>query len=151
MKHLKHISWTLVISLMGVLLFLTSCGRPGKEISSLSFPDKCWGIEDTVHVTTDQWKEVQNPTVVIHFQADYSYQNIYLKAIVTDAAGKVSEHLSTHNVLSQGGEWLVPQKGSDYEAVLPLNLPEHTQSLKLIQYMREEELCEIRGVSVVAM
>ncbi len=115
----------------------------------------CWEISDTLTFEGN----LSALGVSIELKQDYDYQNLYIKALATDEAGKEIEWMKNLKVLSPGGEWLDFEKGSDgvrkkmgdtYRIVQPIAFEDFTPTkISLFHFMREASLCGVTHVKLV--
>lgn len=143
---------------IGIFLLLVSLGMQSCEqtegIAYKKFENTCWENSDTILFSLLPSQLRQNQLhLEIGFLPDYRYANLYIKGILTSSSGKQQQFLVNDTVIDPVGNWLgKSSRGSilhEFDPALTLNLEEAgTYHVQLLQYMREESLCEIQSVRV---
>lgn len=129
---------------------MQACQGDSFEYSN-RFETNCWPITDTLDFTLSK-KAGQFEQLVIDLQEEYPYQNLYLKLFYESPDGKQGELMMSDTLSSPSGEWYIENKGSFYRGrfsnALELPGPEGDYRCRLIQFMREENLCGVRQVAI---
>ncbi|MEL6132302.1 MAG: hypothetical protein AAFR59_02940 [Bacteroidota bacterium] len=155
---MRPLNFSHAIALFFLLWTLSACeGDPYPIQADFEPINTCWAISDTLRL--------DNPTpnlgVSIKLKQDYDYQNIYLKALASDAEGKQVEWTQNIRVMSPGGEWLDfegkakgmrTKMGDQYRIIQPITFENFSPtSVALFHFMREESLCGVTSVQLVDM
>ncbi len=137
----------LSLCFLGIALLTISCDSEDFAYQH-EFPNACWGIEDTldVNISADGRGLMR---LYLDMSKDYPYQNIYLKLFYTNAEGIDVDTLLNDTLLTPTGEFLVEPQGGKYRFAYAEGLDMgSTFEGKIIQYMREEDLCGIHGLGI---
>ncbi|MDX2248925.1 MAG: hypothetical protein SF052_19205 [Bacteroidia bacterium] len=149
LRHLNS-SW---LKITGVLFLsvLFSCKRSSFSAEKI-FAENCWEIGDTLffdykHNGTAAVDETFG--VEVRFNPEYSYRNLHLKLLCKNPDGQPQEFMLNDTLMDADGNWLGEPSEWNFTKgfTVPMTAP-GTYRLALIQYMREEKLCDIKQVGV---
>lgn len=116
------------------------------------FETSCWESSDTIRFSLLPSQLSQGKLhVEVGFLPEYRYANLYLKGILTAPSGNQQQFLVNDTVIDPVGNWLSESSGGGYlhqfDPPVSLKLEEAgTYHVQLLQYMREESLCEIQSI-----
>ena len=136
--------------LMCIPLLLVSCGPT--HMASEQFDDGCWAAKDTFRFRYDAVSaNAQSLDLGLRFGEDFGYRNIYLKLWMQGPDGKQQEWVLLDTIQDAEGNWLREMDGASVDwSMTPLTDVTFSSSgshdFRLIQYMREDNLCEIQAV-----
>ena len=139
--------------LLGILL-LAAC-QPRDFYAEKQFEYECWVLQDTFVFA------YENPAAdaalsldfSVDFLEEYAFRNLFLKITTTSPSGQRSDFLLNDTLQDEAGNWRVERSSGRYPVVfsqpLDVALPEvGAWRFQVIQYMREDTLCEIAQVGV---
>ena len=137
-------------------LLVVACEGDAYPVQAELIPtNACWEISDTLIFEGD----LSDLGVSVDLKQDYDYQNLYIKALGTDEAGRQVEWVENLKVLSPGGEWLDfeggnhamrKNMGNKYRVVQPIVFENFTPTkISLFHFMREASLCGVTHVKLV--
>ncbi len=139
-----------VISILGI-----SCNKEAFVVEK-SFQDSCWAMTDTLSFTIEVIENKDNYTV--NFQVslleEYLYRNIHLKSIWQSPSNITFDSLITDSFIDKQGNWLYPSDWNNQYTFflsdsLKLSLKESgTYKFMVIQYMRDDTLCNISHIGI---
>ncbi|MEZ4829226.1 MAG: hypothetical protein R3C61_23510 [Bacteroidia bacterium] len=142
--------WKSAASVLLYLPILISC-NPTPYLAEKSFPDNCWAIGDTVdfgweYESTDTLMAL---SVEISFLQEFSYRNLYLRLVSEDQDGNTRAFMINDTLMDGEGNWLGDPGNWVFSQhfQVPVSGPGNYH-FRLIQYMREENLCDIQSVRV---
>ncbi len=154
MKTLKSSVFSLVLtSILALSLF--SCESSLAETQT-EFDGDCWSLSDTVSLdfeNTDT-SAIFRLYFPVTFTEDYSYNNVYLHALVTSPSGDANLLPARFDLMDNMGQWFSQPSGDE----IPFKLSVEdglrfnqlgNYSIKLYQYMRDEPLCGVRSSGIV--
>lgn len=141
--------------LLGILLLVASACQSRDFYAEKQFEFECWALQDTFAFT------YENPApdaalsldVSVDFLEEYAFRNLFLKITAISPSGQRSDFLLNDTLQDDAGNWRVERGRSRYPVVfsqpLDVALPEAGGwRFQVIQYMREDTLCEIAQVGV---
>lgn len=143
-------------SLLACLLFmggLFSACQFEDYLVQQSFEDACWSQHDTLAFAYEARGTSPFLRIEVAFLEDYAYRNCYLKLIITPPGGPDRDTLLHAVMLDERGFWKLEPTSGTYVQPYPLPLSVQqagTYQFQLIQYMREETLCQVAEVRVSA-
>ncbi|MEM6800278.1 MAG: hypothetical protein AAF696_02680 [Bacteroidota bacterium] len=114
------------------------------------FEGACWAESDTLSFQMEEM-ESQGLKLLMQFNQDYAYQNIYLKVLYRQE-DKAWQELMINEILSDPlGNWKQEFKSGLYTFELPQSVEVAVGSyqLKLFQFMREENLCGVHKIGIL--
>ncbi|MCI4666682.1 MAG: gliding motility lipoprotein GldH [Bacteroidia bacterium] len=136
--------------LITAIVLLSSCGQDNFTFSH-RFPSECWGIQDTIHVALEK-KDGKVGQLLVDLKEEFPFQNFYVKVMYTGPDGSEKELLLNQRFASAAGLWELPKTNSyyrvPYDDLLDFEGPDGTYKCRIIQFMREDEVCEIKQVAI---
>jgi gliding motility-associated lipoprotein GldH len=137
---------------MALLFSLSACGPD--YLAQAHFEDGCWPLQDTLRF--DWAVEAQAPRTLqvdLTLDADYRYQNLYLKLQYQGPAGQQGELLLQDTLIDPTGHWLAERQGARVQwTITPAPALPFTEAgtyqMALFHYMRDSSLCEVYEVAV---
>lgn len=148
----KHSLLVFIPSVLLGIFFLQACDTRD-YLFEKTFDNQCWSIADSLKFEAELEGSKTFP-LLLSFNSDYAYQNIYLKLIYTAPDGKAKELLINEKLSDALGNWQTEIQGSTYffelpEAINIENPKPGKYSFSLFQYMREDNLCGIEKVGIL--
>lgn len=138
---------------LALLLLLAACAGPD-YLAEARFDQGCWPMQDTLRfelpVEAGQAPQLQ---VDLTLDAEYRYQNLYLKLRYRGPEGQSGELLLHDELVAPTGLWRGERRGQEVHwtieptPALPATAP-GTYQLELFHYMRDSSLCEVYFVGV---
>ena len=143
----------LILFLLTPAIFLFACGG-GNQLASLDFEDNCWGIADSLvfDLPSVNIASNGNPEIVIKFLHDYPDRNLFLKVMTTSPSGEISEKILEDVLFDSEGNWLRSGENDAFVLSRPIELDmadEGIYKVKITQFTRREQLCDIKSVKVI--
>jgi|GEM_PF-2081123 len=141
----------IVIGLMSLFFLSSTACSDGNTVTEKQFFNNCWHITDslTFEIAHEgEGQTTQGITPKLQFLDEYPYRNIFLKCIVQSPSGQLLDTLIGDTLIDPIGNWI----GDSLSRSLPtLQIPleeQGTYTCKVTQYMRDENLCQIRQASI---
>lgn len=143
---------------LGVAWLLISLNACDSHLASTDreIPGDCWAASDTLDLVfsnTDTSK-IYQLYFPLTLTEEYSYNNIYLRAIVRAPSGAENVLPARFDLASPNGEWQSEVSGD--EIPFTLNLGEGLRfnqtgdyTLRFFHFMRDETLCGVRKIGMV--
>ncbi|MEO0472573.1 MAG: hypothetical protein AAF206_23345 [Bacteroidota bacterium] len=131
-------------------LLLIAC--ESSHLAKTDFPSGCWAASDTFRFQYDAFSDqTQSLDLGMRFGEEYGYRNIYLKLWMHGPDGTKQEWVLLDTLQDAEGNWLREMNGTSVDWQLqPLTDVQFSSSgshdFRLIQYMREDNLCELQAV-----
>ncbi|MEO1449283.1 MAG: hypothetical protein AAFV07_07115 [Bacteroidota bacterium] len=136
--------------LMTPLLWgLYACSGPSGPIRQ-SFADSCWPQADTLATTwTPGTTGDHTLQVYATYQPDYRFQNIHFRVELIPPTGPARVFIVADTLMDARGVW--EEEGfQSTSAPIRFDVAENgLHTLRLSHYMRTDDLCEIRGVTLL--
>ncbi len=139
----------------GTLFTMSSCESHLAETES-EFDGDCWSLQDTVMLNFENTdtSSIYRLYFPVTFTEDYSFNNVYLHAIVASPSGDVNLLPARFDLMDNLGNWYSDPSGD--EIPFKLSVEDGLRfnqlgkySVKLFHYMRDEPLCGVRKAGIV--
>ncbi|HAH37352.1 MAG TPA: gliding motility lipoprotein GldH [Algoriphagus sp.] len=143
-----------ILCFLGLSLCLYSCSGDRLYEDYISVNETSgWNQYDSLSfVIGDLPIQDKKPIIGIRFTENYPFSNFYMRVISKDSTGQITENRLINIPLfdSKSGEPLGTGFGSTYTKfdTMPFQLKEGTQSIVLLQYMRQENLPGIESAGI---
>lgn len=132
---------------IGFLSFL-SCKETAHYVTYHDFSNEIWPAKDTIVFDLPNSFTGKHPSLIIRHSPDYKFQNLWIKLAVDE-----QEFLKKECQLSNGkGYWLGKKNGKLYSQTILLeeiSLPSDSSKIKLIHFMRTQELDAIQSIGLL--
>jgi gliding motility-associated lipoprotein GldH len=137
---------------IGWILVLVSCNQNRVFEKYYGMEIQSWNIEDTVSFEVDRNLKYDKAVLILKYNNDYEYRNLYFRYIISDSLGKEldSRLINVPLFESTSGKPLGKGYGSlftNYDT-LPINNEIGFHKIRLVQYMRVDEL---KGVEAIGL
>lgn len=135
------------------LVFSFSCSQDRVFEEFHGFSTNEWNEKDTVTFDLKDLKENRGKELIgFRFNEEYPFSNCYIRVISRDTTGQILDNKLINVPLfdSKSGK---PNGGGfgntfTFYDTLPFELPEQTQEVVFLQYMRQENLPGIEAVGL---
>ncbi|WP_057939251.1 gliding motility lipoprotein GldH [Algoriphagus resistens] len=126
-------------------------GRIYEDFQSL--PNQNWGIKDSLVFELGDTKLINSPNLLaVKFNEEYAFSNCYLRIISKDSSDVILDNKLVNIMLfdQKSGEPLGEGFGNSYTRydTLPFFFDQHTKSVTILQYMRQEQLPGIEAIGI---
>lgn len=141
---------------VALLLFvgLTACAE--KPLAENKPDDACWLYSDSLTLSYTPAADTLGLSLSAEFLDEYAYSNLYLRLWVRFADGRDTVLRHSQTFVDPAGAWLSKRKAGAWPVVfrgfasLPVKAGQPL-NLSIRQDMRDDRLCGIRRVQVLAL
>lgn len=146
MNRLKYLS-------LGLISMAFSCTQDRVFEEFHAFESQSWNEKDSVSFELKEVKEKQGAKLIgVRFNETYPYSNFYIRIITEDSLGTILENKLLNVPLfdSKSGEPRGKGFGNTFTFydTIPLDFSANTARIKLLQYMRQENIDGIEAVGI---
>ena len=143
----------LCLGLISFTLLLSSCGGDRLFEEFQSIEGDSWQVTDTLSfeigsLDTDKKTDL----IAVRYSDSYPFSNLYVRLLMEDTSMRILTNKLINIPLfdSKSGKPLGKGFGNTYTKydTLPLTLSEETVRVKLVQYMRKEE---VKGIEALGL
>lgn len=136
---------------VALLLSSTSCSDDRMYEQFQSFEDASWSEQDSALFDLRELPTLRGKSLIsVKYTEDYSYSNCYIRVVARDSSKTVLQNklLNVPIFESKSGQPLGEGFGNTFTKydTIPFELPENTNEVVLVQYMRQPELIGIKAV-----
>lgn len=133
-----------------LIMAIVSCNQT-PFLAKKVFDQNCWAIGDTIRFEVDHTgaETTVKLGVEVHFIPEYSYRNLYLSLLCKTPGGEIQTFVLNDTLMDADGNWQGEYaKWTFSQGVsVPVSAP-GTYRFSLVQYMRDENLCDIKQAGV---
>ena len=144
-----------LIAVIFLSVFLPSCSGPAAETEN-EFDGDCWSMRDTVFLDFDNpdTSSIYQLYFPVTFTEDYSYNNVYLHALVISPSGDQNLLPARFDLMDRQGNWFSDPSGDEIPFKLKMEDGLRFNQLgnyqvKFFHYMRDEPLCGVAKAGIV--
>ena len=139
--------------LLAFLPFVFSCGQDRVFEEFHSFEALSWNERDSVVFNLSELKDRQGTKLIgVRFNENYPFSNFYVRIITEDSLGIILENnlLNVPLFDSKSGKPKGTGFGNSFTFydTIPLQVSKNTTKMKLLQYMRQENLKGIEAIGI---
>jgi gliding motility-associated lipoprotein GldH len=137
---------------LGLILIISACNQDRVFENYHGMESQAWGIADTVSFEVDGNLIFDKAILVLKYNSDYEYRNLYLRYLLKDSLGNELDARLINIPLfeSTSGKPLGKGYGSTFtnHDTLPISSETDFHQIQLIQYMRVDELKGIEAIGL---
>ncbi|GMQ24370.1 hypothetical protein Aoki45_10520 [Algoriphagus sp. oki45] len=142
--------WSGLISLT---ILLSSCGGDRLYEEFQSIEGSSWQVTDTLSYEIGSLgTEKRTDLIAVRYSDSYPFSNLYVRLLMEDSSMSILTNKLINIPLfdSKSGKPLGRGFGNTYTKydTLPLSFPEETVRVKLVQYMRKEDVKGIEALGI---
>lgn len=143
-------------ALLGTLFLMTcwGCNSPHASVSQ-DFQGGCWNMSDTLDLSFENadTNQVYKLWFPLTLTGTYTYNNIYLRAILIPPTGAPSILPARFALSAEDGTWLTEADGDEAPFDLLLSgairfNQKGTYQVRLLHYMRDSVLCGVKSAGI---
>lgn len=141
--------------ILAILLLQACSGSDYLHETKTDFDDECWAMQDTLELNFENsdTQQVHQLNFPIYVTTDYTYNNLWLRAIVHAPSGEQNVLPAQFVLMERDGTWKNEPSGDEvwFELKIADGLRFNQTGnyrIQLFHFMRDQRLCGIREVGI---